>query len=81
MREKMRSARKSYQQNGWVSVRGGFAARKCRILDASETGARLLLDDPNFMTGPFRLRLSRSDEGRDCKLVWQRGREVGAAFL
>lgn len=81
MRDKMRSARKSYQQEAWIGVGSGFAARKCKILNASESGARLLLDDPSFVVDRFKLKLTRTSEGRTCKVAWQKGREIGAAFV
>ena len=81
MRDKMRSVRKNYQQQAWIGVGSGFAARKCRIVNASNSGALLLLDDPDFLIDRFKLKLTRTSEGRTCKVAWQRGREVGAQFI
>jgi hypothetical protein len=81
MREKMRPVRKNFQQEAWIGIGSGFATRKCRIVNASDTGAKLLLDDLDFLVDRFKLKLTRTSQGRTCKVAWQRGREVGAEFV
>jgi hypothetical protein len=80
MRDKKRLARKTYHQEAWIGL-DGFAARKCRIIDASDYGARLLLDDADLIVDRFKLKLTRTAEGRTCKVAWQKGRELGAEFV
>lgn len=80
MRDKKRLARKTYHREAWISL-NGFAARRCEIVDASDFGARLLLDDPSLIVDRFKLKLTRTAEGRSCKVAWQHGRELGAEFI
>lgn len=80
MRDKKRLARKTYHQEAWISL-DGFAARKCEIVDATDFGARLLLDDPSLIVDRFKLKLTRTAEGRICRVAWQKGREIGAEFI
>jgi hypothetical protein len=80
MRDKKRLARKTYHQEAWISL-DGFAARRCEIVDASDFGARLLLDDASLIVDRFKLKLTRTAEGRTCKVAWQKGRELGAEFV
>ena len=54
MRDKMRLVRKSYQHAAWIGVGSGFAARKGRIVNLSDSGALLLLDDPAFLIDRFK---------------------------
>jgi hypothetical protein len=78
---KKRNARKSVQQSGWITLDGGFAARQCVVRDMSATGARITIDDPNL---PARLRLAFSRDartGRNCEVVWRRGKSVGVKFV
>ncbi|MGB9117115.1 MAG: PilZ domain-containing protein, partial [Bradyrhizobium sp.] len=35
-----RAARKSVQQPGWITLDGGFAARRCVVHDMSSAGAK-----------------------------------------
>jgi hypothetical protein len=79
---KKREARKSLQQSGWITLEGGFAARPCVVQDMSSTGAKITIDDPNVLPGKLRLALSRDARtGRNCEVVWRRGRSVGIRFV
>jgi hypothetical protein len=77
-----REARKSLQQRGWIFFDGGFAARPCTVQDMSTTGAKILIDDPNSLPARLRLALVRDGRtGRNCEVVWRRGRTVGIRFI
>ena len=79
---KKREARKSLQQPGWITLEGGFAVRPCVVRDMSSTGAKITIDDPNVLPGKLRLALSRDARtGRNCEVVWRRGRSVGIRFV
>ena len=80
LRDKTRLARKTYHQQAWIGL-DGFAVRRCEIVDASDFGARLLLDDPSLIVDRFQLKLTRTAKGRTCKIAWQKGREIGAQFI
>ena len=80
---KKRDVRRSVQQPGWITLEGGFAARQCNVLDLSATGAKVVLDDPGSVTtSKIRLAFARDARtGRDCEVVWRRGKTLGIRFL
>jgi hypothetical protein len=79
---KKREARKSLHQPGWITLDGGFAARACVVQDLSASGAKLTIDDPNTLPAKLRLAFSRdARSGRNCEVVWRRGRTVGIKFV
>jgi len=79
---KKRQARKSLQQPGWITLEGGFAARRCVVRDMSSTGAKITIDDPNMLPAKLRLAFARDARtGRKCEVVWRRGNSVGVKFV
>ena len=79
---KKRQARKSLQQPGWITLDGGFAARRCVVRDMSSTGAKITIDDPNMLPAKLRLAFARDARtGRKCEVVWRRGNSVGVKFV
>ncbi|HLV96224.1 MAG TPA: PilZ domain-containing protein [Candidatus Acidoferrales bacterium] len=79
---KKREARKSVQQQGWVTLEGGFAARPCVVHDMSSSGAKITVADSSALTGRVRLAFSRdAGRGRNCKVVWRRGKSLGVKFV
>jgi PilZ domain-containing protein len=55
---------------------------RCRLIDISANGARLVVDDIETTPDSFDLLLSRF--GRTsyrCSVIWKRGNEVGVEFL
>jgi len=79
---KKREVRKSLRQPGWITLEGGFAARQCVVQDISTTGAKITIDDPNVLPARLRLAFARDARtGRNCKVVWRRGKSVGVKFV
>jgi hypothetical protein len=79
---KTREVRKSLHQPGWITLEGGFAARRCVVQNLSATGARLTVDDPNMLPARLRLAFARDARtGRKCEVVWRRGKTVGVKFV
>jgi hypothetical protein len=79
---KKREARKSLHQPGWITLEGGFAARTCVVQDLSTSGAKLTIDDHNTLPAKLRLAFSRDARtGRNCEVVWRRGRTFGIKFV
>jgi hypothetical protein len=79
---KKRETRKSLRQPGWITFEGGFAARKCVVQDISATGAKITIDDPNMLPARLRLAFARDARtGRNCEVVWRRGKVVGVKFV
>jgi hypothetical protein len=79
---KKRDVRKSLHQPGWITLEGGFAARRCVVRDMSSSGAKVTIDDPNSLPARLRLAFSRDARtGRKCEVVWRRGATVGIKFV
>jgi len=79
---KKRDARKSVQQPAWVTLEGGFAARQCMVHDMSSSGAKITVTDASVLAGRVRLAFSRDARtGRNCKVVWRRGKSFGVKFI
>jgi hypothetical protein len=80
--KKKREVRKSLRQPGWITLDGGFAARKCVVQNMSSTGAKITIDDPNMLPAKLRLAFTRDARtGRPCEVVWRRGKSVGVRFV
>ena len=79
---KKREVRKSLHQPGWITLDGGFAARRCVVQNMSATGAKITVDDPNSLPAKLRLAFARDARtGRKCEVVWRRGKTVGIRFV
>jgi hypothetical protein len=77
-----REVRKSLHQPGWITLEGGFAARPCVVQDLSATGAKITMDDLNVLPARLRLAFTRDARtGRNCEVVWRRGKAVGVKFV
>jgi hypothetical protein len=63
-----------------MAIDGAFAARRCSVLDISAGGAKIRVEDPAFVTPVFQLKFSRTDQGRRCKVSWQKGLVIGVEF-
>ena len=55
--------------------------RQCTVIDISEGGARLRVDDPQFVKPQFQLKLDRTSPGRACKVAWKKGDVIGIEFV
>ena len=79
--KKTRDVRKSVQQAAWIILDGGFAARRCTVVDASTSGAKIRMDDPSAVHTKMRLSYSRDGrKGQHCEVVWRRGTTMGLKF-
>lgn len=78
---KTRPFRKKTELDAWIAIDGSFAVRHCTVLDVSDNGVRLRLDDPDFTARQFELKFARGGRGRRCKIAWRKGREIGAEFV
>jgi hypothetical protein len=78
---KTRPTRRRTNQPAWITVDGGFATRPCTVIDISEGGARLRVEDPQFVKPLFQLKLERSGPGRACKVAWKKGEVIGIEFV
>lgn len=68
----------------WMMAIDGTWRRSCRIMDVSESGARLIVESSLEGINPKEFFLLLSSTGlafRRCELAWVNGEELGAAFL
>jgi hypothetical protein len=63
-----------------MAIDGAFAARRCSVLDISAGGAKIKVEDPAFVRPVFQLKFSRADQGRRCRVSWQKGLVIGVEF-
>ena len=54
---------------------------RCTVLDISEGGARLRVEDPHFVKQQFHLKFERTSPGRPCKVAWRKGGVIGIKFV
>ena len=79
--ELRKSPRRQFHYNATVIIEGDNQPRPCAIVDVSNTGARLQLEDDCELPEHFLLLLTKGGEARrHCKLVWRNGLFVGVQF-
>ena len=77
-----REARRSLRQSAWITLDGGFAARRCVVQDISIAGAGITLDEQSVSSDRLRLAFGRDARtGRNCQVVWRRGKSLGVKFV
>jgi hypothetical protein len=80
--KKKRDVRRAANDEGWISLEGGFARRKCTILDVSAGGARIRTSEPLQVHHEFTLLFGRSGERpHRCRVIWRKGTSVGVTFI
>ena len=55
--------------------------RRCTVIDISQGGARLRVEDPQFVKPQFQLKFDRTSPGRACKIAWKKGDVIGIKFV
>jgi hypothetical protein len=78
-KEQRKATRRSINTRAWIRIDGGFAVRPCSVIDLSETGARLSVEGD--IPGSFALLLSRDSKGRNARVKWRRGGQIGIVFV
>jgi hypothetical protein len=77
-----REPRKRLGKPAWITLDGGFAARKCVVRDISSAGAKIVMDEANSLPAILRLAFSRDARtGHICQVVWRRGNLAGVKFV
>jgi hypothetical protein len=79
---KRRTARQTVNSTAWMEIDSDGRRRKCRLVDISANGARLIVENAESTPDSFNLLLSRF--GRPyyrCNVIWKRGNEMGVEFL
>jgi hypothetical protein len=58
---------------------GGFAKRDCKVVDISESGARIAISSAIELPRLFSIAFESTT--RPCELAWRKGRMVGVKFV
>jgi hypothetical protein len=78
---KRRTARQTVDSAAWMEIDGDGRLRRCRLVDISANGARLIVENVDNTPDSFNLLLSRFGRPQyRCNVVWKRGDEVGVEF-
>jgi hypothetical protein len=79
--ELRKNPRRQFHYNASIVIEGGTHPIPCAIVDVSDSGARLQLEDENDLPDHFVLNLTKSGKARrHCKLVWRNGLFMGVQF-
>ncbi|MBY0362655.1 MAG: DUF2336 domain-containing protein [Phreatobacter sp.] len=79
--EELRKApRKAVEYPAELSREDGGGMLRCRLIDISKTGAKLMLATMARPSGPLLLSFASNAVKRSCELVWQDGRDIGVRF-
>ena len=66
----------------WIEVNSSSLLERCKLMDLSESGARLGITDFRNLPPQFNLYLARiGQSAHQCRIIWQRGKEVGVEFV
>jgi hypothetical protein len=78
---KRKNVRKPIERHVWIDLEDGSQVTECRLVNMSETGAKLALVAPRELPTDFVLRLSKDGRvARKCRLAWSSGNDIGVAF-
>lgn len=80
-KEKRKATRRKVSVNGFIRPDGGFAVRPCTIIDLSDTGVQISIEDPRSVPSTFTFMTARTAKGRLASVKWRRGLQIGAEFL
>jgi len=65
----------------WISVGDSLPLLKCKLIDISDSGAKLVVENVDELPNKFALLLSRHGHPRyTCRLVWWDHNAVGVQF-
>lgn len=81
-KDRRKNRRRVSRSSAWVRLEGGFAVRPCNVLNSSDSGVCIQLDDADALTSEFTLMMSRTgSSSRRARVKWRRGAQVGAEFV
>lgn len=83
----MRSERRTDRRHAlhytvYIDAGDASSPRPCLLLEASNRGARLAINDTTALPDRFRLLLVRNGTSyRECRVAWRSSTQVGVAYL
>lgn len=76
-----RESRKEVGRKAWLDIGAGRPLLTCTLIDISQSGAKLALDDAAQVPPTFGLRLTRDGSPTfSCRIVWRNAEALGIAF-
>lgn len=75
-----RGSRRKIESSGKISL-GILRRLSCSVLDVSNSGARILVDEQQSLPGSFWIRISGLPRKRKAELRWRDGEQVGLEFI
>lgn len=81
IRKEKRAARHKLHREAWLTL-GGFARRRCEVLDLSTTGARLRVEGADIPGDNLGLSMTFDvHKSARCRLVWRDKNIIGVEFV
>ena len=76
-----RESREEKGHRAWLDTGAGGALVSCTLLDISQSGAKLAIDEFDQIPETFSLRLTRYGHPRfSCRTVWRNCNTIGVTF-
>jgi hypothetical protein len=76
-----RESRKDVGRRAWLDIGDGRPLQVCTLVDISQSGAKLALDDAVQVPQTFRLHLTRNGQPNfSCRIVWRSTDALGISF-
>ena len=73
-----RTSRQTVNSPAWLEIGNDARLRRCKLIDISANGARLIVEDVENTPDNFNLLLSRfGSPSYRCNVVWKQGDEMG----
>jgi hypothetical protein len=66
---------------GWIAQKTTRTPIACTVWDLSETGVRLVIDNPADLPIEFELQVPNAGAAARVRLVWTTGVSYGARFI
>ena len=81
LKEKRKTQRQAARYIAWVPLIGGHR-HVCVVSDATDSGARIDLQDTNILPDSFVLMLTINGAARRyCRVLWRKPNQVGVKFI
>lgn len=79
--DKRKKPRRQSKDPAWADPGGILPVIDCQIVDISDSGAKLKVEDAEAMPSVFQLQVDSTRVFGNVEVVWRRGSEVGVVFL
>lgn len=80
-KDQRKATRRKSDASGFIRPDGGFAVRPCTVVDLSDSGVKIALDQAQSVPNVFTFLTSRNGAGRRARVKWRNGSQLGAEFF